>query len=190
MTSVFEDQKSVLQDCVERFERLGIPYMLTGSMAMVNYAMMRMTADIDIVIELTMSDAERLIAEFEPDYYVPHGRVRDAVNRKFMFNLLHQEKIVKIDCVIKKENEFQKQAFLHRQKINFAGFDVWITSRDDLILAKLSWAKTSKSEMQLRDVASILRNGYDEKYVKDWAEKLGVGDLLQEAVKKLEENAE
>lgn len=46
MTTIFEDQKSVLRDFTERLEKLGINYMLTGSMAMVNYAIMRMTADI------------------------------------------------------------------------------------------------------------------------------------------------
>ena len=41
--NLFEDQKSVLRDCTERLERLDIAYMLTGSMAMIHYAMMRMT---------------------------------------------------------------------------------------------------------------------------------------------------
>ncbi len=72
-----------------------------------------------------------------------------------------------IDCIIKKENDFQKQSFTRRRKINFAGYDVRIISREDLILSKLNWAKDSKSEMQLRDVAAISRNGYDENYVKD-----------------------
>ena len=186
--TLFEDQERVLKDCTGRFEMLGIPYMLTGSMAMIEYAMMRMTNDIDIVIEVTYSDAEKIIKTFEPDYYVPHGRVRDAISRKFMFNLLHQETLVKVDCVMRKDNEFQKLAFSHRRKINFSGFDIWIISREDLILSKLNWAKTSRSEMQMRDVASIIRNGFDEKYVEEWAQKLGVKDLLQECRELLEKN--
>jgi hypothetical protein len=117
--NLFEDQKTVLRDCTERFERLEIAYMLTGSMAMVNYAMMRMTASIDIVIEVSGDDAEKIITEFEPDYYVPHGRVKDAIQRKFMFNLLHQEKLVKINCVIRKDTEFQKQPFPIEKKWHF-----------------------------------------------------------------------
>lgn len=191
MKDLFEDQKAVLKDFTERLEKLGIKYMLTGSMAMVNYAMMRMTADIDIVMELSTKDGDAIIREFEPDFYIPHNRVRDSIARKFMFNLLHQEKLVKIDCVVRKDSEFQKQAFSNRRKIRYADeLDVWIISREDLILSKLHWAKDSKSEMQVRDVASILRNGYDEKYVIDWARKLDVEDLLSEALRKLEENAE
>ena len=51
---------------------------------MINYAMMRMTNDIDIVMEIRSDDAEKIINEFEPDFYVPHGRVRDAIDRRFM----------------------------------------------------------------------------------------------------------
>lgn len=188
MSVPFEDQEAVLKDVTERFEKLEIAYMLSGSMAMVSYAMMRMTNDIDIVIEAKKEDAEKIIKEFEPDYYVPQNRVKDAISRRNMFNLLHKTKIVKIDCVLRKDDEFQKLAFSNRRKIRFTDFDIWTISRDDLILSKLNWAKKSRSEMQLRDVANIIRNGYDKEYVKVWAEKLGVKDLLEESLKLLEIN--
>jgi hypothetical protein len=109
----------VLRDSTERFERLGIAYMLTGSMAMANYAMMRLTADIGIVIEVSDSDAEKIIAEFESDCYVPRGRDKDAISPQLMFNLLHEEKLVKINCVIRKDTEFQKQPFPIEKKWHF-----------------------------------------------------------------------
>ena len=49
---------------------------------------------------------------------------RNAIDRKLMFNLLHQETVVKIDCVVRKETEFQKTAFENRRKIKFGDFDV------------------------------------------------------------------
>ncbi|HMS38704.1 MAG TPA: hypothetical protein PKE69_00520 [Pyrinomonadaceae bacterium] len=188
MAVPFEDQKDVLKDVTERLDKLEIPYMLSGSMAMISYAMMRMTNDIDIVIEAKIEDAEKIIEEFEPDYYVPQNRVRDAISQKFMFNLLHSTKIVKVDCVLRKDDEFQKLAFSNRKKVTFSDFDVWTISRDDLILSKLNWAKTTKSEMQMRDIASIIRNGYDEEYVNFWAEKLGVKDLLADCIELLGKN--
>lgn len=182
---LFDDQERILKDCTARFERLGIKYMLTGSMAMLNYAVGRMTRDIDIVIEASNTDAKAIIDEFEPDYYVPHGRVSDAINRKFMFNLLHQESVVKIDCVIRKDTEFQKKAFANRKKIKFGDFEVWTISKEDLILSKLHWAKDTKSEMQLRDVANMLRTEYDENYVQTWAKNLKVENLLKECLEML-----
>jgi hypothetical protein len=184
-----DEQNDVLRDCAEKLERLGISYMLTGSMALAHYAIPRTTADIDIVIEISLDDVYKFIQEFEPDYYVPHGRMRDAISRNKMFNILNQKTIIKVDCVVRKNEEFQKEAFSKRQRINYAGyFDVWIIGKEDLILSKLNWAKNTHSEMQMRDVASILRNGYDKNYVETWAEKLGVKDLLSECLKMIEGN--
>ena len=188
MATLFEDQEEVLKDVTRRLEKLGIPYMLTGSMAMICYAMMRMTNDIDLIIEIKTNDAERFINEFEKDYYISPNRVRDSISLKFMFNILHNEKIVKVDCVVRKDDEFQKLAFSNRKKVQFTDFDIWTINREDLILSKLNWAKISKSEMQMRDVASILRNGYDKEYVDYWVKKLGTQDILQECFELLERN--
>ena len=180
-------QNEVLRDCDERFEKLGIAYMLTGSMAMTHYAMPRMTADIDVVLKIGAADVERIITEFEPDYYIPHNTARQAVSRGSMFNLLSQTKLVKIDCIVRKTDEYQVQAFAGRKRIFFADdFDVWIISREDLILSKLDWSrKAGESEKQLRDVANILRHGGDRDYLENWAQKLGVADLLEKATENL-----
>lgn len=80
-------------------------------------------------------------------------------------------------------------AFARRQKVDYAGdFDVWIVNKEDLILSKLNWAKNTKSEKQMLDVASIIRNGFDKDYVENWAEELGLENLLQKCFELLEKN--
>jgi len=188
VSDLFEDQKSVLKDCTDRFTLLGIPYMLTGSMAMATYAMMRMTNDIDIVVELKAADASRIITAFEPEYYVPRERVHDAISRQGMFNLLHKSMIVKVDCVIRKDDEFQQTVFSRRELRLFAGMNLWVISKDDLILSKMNWARETRSEIQIRDVSNILRNGFDESYVKAWVAKLELTDIFDECTMYLEKN--
>lgn len=184
-----EEQNDVLKDFTSRLEKLGLAYMLTGSMALSHYAIPRMTADIDIVIELSSDDLPKFIKEFEDDYYIPQNSARNAVSRKSMFNVLNQQSIVKIDCVIRKDSDFQKELFSNRFRVNYAdNFDLWIISKEGLILSKLNWAKNTRSEMQMRDVASILRNGYDEDYVRSWAKKLEIEDILDECIAMIGEN--
>ncbi|HUG40393.1 MAG TPA: hypothetical protein VMM12_07905 [Longimicrobiales bacterium] len=48
---------AVLRDVIERFERLGLEYMLTGSLALSYYAEPRMTRDLDFVVALSAADA-------------------------------------------------------------------------------------------------------------------------------------
>ncbi len=68
----------------------GVPYMLTGSMAMSAYAPPRMTRDIDLVIECDSSDAQRLIEFLETDCYVDGAGVREAIQPRGSFNIIHR----------------------------------------------------------------------------------------------------
>lgn len=184
-----EEQNDVLGDFTKRLEKINIEYMLTGSMALVHYAMPRTTVAIDLVIKILPENLDQFIAEFAADYYIPLNSAKDAVRRKKMFNVLNQETVFKIDCVILKDDKFAINAFSRRKKVDYSGdFDVWIISKEDLILSKLHWAKNTKSERQMRDVASIIRNGFDENYVEKWAEQLGVKELLQECFELLNKN--
>lgn len=184
-----QDQNDVLGDFTKRLEKIGIEYMLTGSMALVHYAMPRTTVDIDLVVNILPENLDDFIAEFAADYYIPLNSAKDAVRRKKMFNVLNQETVFKIDCVILKDDEFAKNAFSRRKRVDYSGdFDVWIISKEDLILSKLNWARNTKSERQMMDVASIIRNGFDKDYVEKWAKKLGLKELLQECFELLDKN--
>lgn len=175
----------ILKDVSLRLESIGIAYMLTGSMAMMHYAKPRYTADMDVVIELNSEQALEIQSLFEPDYYVPHGHVRLAVARKSMFNLIHQETLFKVDCIVKKETGFQKAAFENRRRVDYAGFEIYIITKEDLIVSKLLWAKDSHSEFQLKDVENLLKSGYDADYIKSWATKIGIQNLFDECLMRL-----
>ncbi|MCO6511956.1 MAG: hypothetical protein J5I65_14315 [Aridibacter famidurans] len=162
-------------------DKLGIEYMLTGSMALVHYAMPRTTVDIDVVIDLEESRLKDFSEEFQDDYYFPPTAMKRAVRERKMFNAIEQETIVKIDCVVLKQGEFARTAFSRRRRVDYAGeLEVSIISKEDLILSKLQWAKESDSDRQKRDIVGMLITDFDTEYVNTWAESLGVDGLLKE----------
>ena len=59
----------IVRDISNKFARAGIDFMLTGSMAMNYYAQPRMTRDIDVVVAIGPTDADRVIDLFQPEYY-------------------------------------------------------------------------------------------------------------------------
>ena len=61
------EELEVLKEVTRRLEESAIAYMITGSMAANFYATPRMTRDIDIVVELSGEDIDRLVAVFEKD---------------------------------------------------------------------------------------------------------------------------
>lgn len=174
------NELEVLQDVTGRLDSAGIAYMLTGSMAMNYYAEPRMTRDIDLVVALRPGDAVRLRELFGQDYYLPDADLDRALASAGMFNIVHLESIVKVDFIVRKDEPYRKTEFSRRVLLELPGFRVWAVSREDLILSKLVWAKDSGSELQLRDVKTLLAGETDRKYLDEWAEPLTVVDLLKE----------
>lgn len=169
------EELEVLKEVARRLDGTGIAYMITGSTPANFYAVPRMTRDIDIVVELSERDIGKFILAFEKDHYLEPETVREAVKNKGMFNLSHDQYIIKVDFVVRKDTPRKK-------KISVDGENLYIVAPEDLILSKLVWAKDSKSEIQLRDVQNLLQSvkGLDRRYLARWGKQLGVDSLYRE----------
>lgn len=179
---MIQDELDVLRDVSQRLSSAGVNFMVTGSVAMNYYVQPRMTRDIDLVVALTPADAGKIKLLFEPDYYVPPTAVADAVSRRSMFNLIHQDTVIKVDFIILKNDPYRMEEFSRRREITIRDFQTWIVSREDLILSKLFWARDSRSEMQLRDVSNLLGGDKDLDYIRSRATLLGISDFLEEVL--------
>ena len=67
-----------------------------------------------------------------------------------MFNLMHLDSAIKVDLIVRKNSEYRHAEFERRKSVEFAGISTWITSREDLILSKLVWARDTGSERGMR----------------------------------------
>lgn len=170
----------ILKDVTKKFETLGIQYMLTGSMAMTYYAQPRMTRDIDLVVEILPGFIGRIEYVFKNEYYLSAESIKDAIDKEFMFNLIHINSAVKIDCIVRKNQKYRLVEFDRRNKIKVNDLEIFIVSIEDLIISKLLWAKDSHSEMQIKDVRNLLAKNHDKKYIELWAKELDIYELLTE----------
>jgi hypothetical protein len=176
------DLISVLKDVTSRLDRAGVRYMISGSMALNYYAMPRMTRDIDLVVEMTIQDLERVSREFSGVYYMAEESMRTAVAERGVFNLIHLEALIKIDFVVRKEGEFRTTEFSRRREAEIGGAKMFIVAPEDLLLSKLAWSRGGESEVQMNDARNLVASldSIDWGYVSVWAEKLGLKDLIQE----------
>lgn len=173
----------IVRDISHRFQQAGIAYMLTGSMAMNYYAQPRMTRDIDVVIAIAPEDVHRLAASFRPSYYVSEESIRESIVHESIFNLIHEDTVIKVDCIIRKKSEYRRMEFERRQRISILDFTTFIVSKEDLIISKLFWAKDSHSEIQLGDVKNLLATGYDAAYLQRWTRELELDNLFEKCLK-------
>ena len=155
-------------------KNLDIPYMLSGSMAMSFYSISRATRDIDIVVHMQKKDINKFIAELD-DFYFNKDTIIKETEKKGMFNIIHFKTGFKIDIIILKETDYFEEAFKNKKISNELGFDIYIISLEDLILAKILWIQQIYSERQIDDVKMLLNNKKaDINYIKKWSDKLKI----------------
>ena len=176
------EEIEVLKIVTERLDVAGIPYMVTGSMAVSFYAIPRMTRDIDLVVELAAGDADRVSTLFGPDFYVDADAVRASIVRRGTFNLIHEALVVKVDIVVRKDTDYRRTEFSRRRRLSFEGHPLFVVTPEDLIISKLDWARDTRSEVQLGDVRHLLRSvpDLDRAYLEEWMARLGLASLYRE----------
>jgi hypothetical protein len=170
------DVGGVLARVVAALDRADVPYMITGSVASASWGAPRATQDIDIVIAPVLGSLQRLLAEFPTEkYYVSREAALDAYGRESLFNVIDFETGWKIDLVMRKARPFSQTEFDRRIKETLFGQEVFVATAEDVLLAKLEWAKLGASERQLEDVAGILRRQeLDREYIQKWIPQLGL----------------
>lgn len=170
--------ESVLRLAVEVLEKLEIPYMVTGSLASAFYGEPRSTQDLDIVVraeEGQLQEAgERLR---KAGLYCDPGAITEAVSVSGMFNAIDPATGWKIDFIVLKPTAFHRTAFEGRSRSELGGVRLHLIRAEDIVVAKLHWAKLGGSDRQLRDVLGVLMvqgTALDRDEVERWVEELGL----------------
>lgn len=180
-------EEAALGEVVRLLEALGVPYMVTGSVASSHHGRPRMTQDVDVVADPTPAALARLVDELaSAGFYVDRATAQDALARRRQFNVIEPRSASKIDVIIRKERPFSHEELARRRSVQLgSGTRVWLASPEDTVVSKLEWArKAGGSEKQLGDVAGILAvqgEALDREYIERWVRELGVFDLWERA---------
>jgi hypothetical protein len=130
------------------------------------------------VIAPTQAQLVALIRQFPRDrYYADEQQALSALANKTQFNVIDLATSWKTDFIIAKDSEYARTALSRRVPVDIAGIRVCVASPEDVILAKLQWAKLANSERQLQDAAGIVRTQHsklDVAYIERWTSVLGV----------------
>jgi len=170
--------EDLLRRLVPILERVQVPYMLTGSVASSAHGMPRSTRDLDIVIAPTREQLQALIREFpSSDYYADEQQALQALIQRSQFNIIDHVTGWKVDFIIAEDSEYGSTALARRKAIDMARNAVYVASAEDVLIAKLRWAKISGSQRQLQDAAGIVStqaDNLDVAYVESWVRKLSL----------------
>lgn len=178
----------ILRTVLWVLDELAIAHVLGSSWASSIQGVSRNTQDADLTVLPFPGRERKLIERLGPDYYVCDQAVRDAVQRRSSFNIIHTLSGFKFDVFVRKDTPFAISAFNRRQSkpVPGTGDTIDVLSPEDIILHKLEWYRTGgeTSDRQWDDVLGVLRvqgDRLDDVYLDHWADELKVADLLAEA---------
>jgi hypothetical protein len=173
----------LLQEIIKVFEKLAIPYLVTGSVASMAYGEPRLTNDIDVVAEIHLSHIPTLVAAFpKEDYYIDEEMIQKAINQIGQFNIIHPASGLKVDVIIKQDTPFDQSRFERGRKIFPGGHQANFASPEDVIIKKMEYYQLGGSEKHLRDIAGIFKisgDSVDREYISRWADELGLNEIWE-----------
>jgi hypothetical protein len=184
----------LLKIIVEILDRLGISYLVTGSVAAMAYGEPRLTNDIDIVAAVENNHVDGLLAAFPSEqFYISDESLREAIRYQKQFNIIHPASGLKIDVFIREKTPFNDSRFNRIRRIKAGeSLEANFAAPEDIIIMKMNYYKEGGSEKHLRDISGIMKISgaeIDSAYIALWAQKLNLSEIWDLIVKKLDESA-
>ncbi len=170
-------------------DSLNIPYFIGGSLASSLHGIPRATQDIDLIADINNTIIPKLIDAFKEEFYIDENMVREAIEHKSSFNMIHLQTIYKVDIFVPDNKDFQDEMsrrvrYFIPDKIKK---EIFIASAEDIIIQKLRWFRLGGevSEKQWNDVLGVVRVQFDKldlNYLKTQSEKYDLTILLEKVL--------
>ena len=172
-------------------EKLGIPYLIGGSLASTLHGMVRTTQDSDIIAEMQNEHIQRFVDLLQNEFFIDEEMIADSIQHNSSFNMIHRDTMFKVDIFIPRPRPFQKSQFARAQRQTFdleTRVSANFASPEDTVLSKLEWYRMGGeiSDRQWRDILGVLKTQggeLDLDYLHKWATELRVNDLLERVLK-------
>jgi hypothetical protein len=173
-------------DFVSVLDELGIRYYAGGSVASSIHGVPRYTKDVDLVADLAPEQTDSLVTKLNKDFYADAGQMRDALRFGRSFNAIHFATGFKIDVFPLRKDAFHEGEMARSEKRVWEvdstdSVELKVASAEDTILEKLIWYQRGGqvSDQQWSDVLGVATTRQlDRDYLREWAPRLGVADLL------------
>ena len=173
--------EDLVVDVFDALIALGVPFMVSGSLASNFYGVPRATQDADLVLELDQLavDAfrERLGDRFDVDAQLAFETVTGS--RRIVARA--KDSAFQVELFGLTDDLHDRQRFARRRFVQLLERTVALPTAEDVIVTKLRWAKTAGRRKDLEDagnVVAVQRATLDWDYLRRWCGDLNLLDLL------------
>lgn len=169
---------------------LEVRWFLGGSLASSVHGVPRATLDADIVADLRLMQVKPFLRALGDEWYADEASIREAIEARSSFNLIHLVSAMKVDVFLPKLRRFDGGQFARACLTPVSeetGAEIPVCAAEDIIVAKLEWFRLGQetSERQWSGILGVMRinkDGLDLDLPRENALELGVMDLLEKAL--------
>lgn len=188
---ILAEPVQITRQIAQEFDRLEIKYFVGGSLASSLHGIPRATHDVDMIADIKEEHIPFLVKALESDFYIDTDMIREAIQHRSLFNVIHLNTMFKVDVFILKSDKVSQKEMVRREQYQITDdplHTLYLASAEDVILHKLYWFQLGDrvSERQWHDVLGVIQVQYetlDYHYLEQTAQNLRVGELLHQALK-------
>ena len=103
-----DDLIAAITPVVSCLNELEVRHYVGGSVASSFHGAVRSTMDVDIVCELIKKQVPRFTDRLANEYYFSEHTIREAIENKSCFNLIHLSSSFKVDMFVSRGRPFDK----------------------------------------------------------------------------------
>jgi hypothetical protein len=179
----------VLTPLADAFEVFGIPYYLTGSLAISVYVNTQVVQGIDVVADIKFSHVQALVLQLEKMYDVKESAIREAIEQRGSYRLVHHETFQKIEISLPVYRAYSqvKQERGQQHPLEEGSRSFRVASPEDMVLVLLEFYKGDgkrprrlwETMLKILTAQGVL---LDLAYLRLWATVLDIAPLLEQAL--------
>ena len=182
------DIQSALLTVISIFNRLGIHYALTGSLACSIYGFPRSIQDVDSIADIFPEHLTPLIAALQQDFMFDEHQILQSIEQSTFFSLLHLSSLFRVDILLP-ANTFEQQALQQKQSVMLIEEKplVDMLTPEDVLLMHLMWYQHTGAvaDDQWNDILGLLKVqslNLNIKYLHENSVALHVAELLSQGL--------
>jgi hypothetical protein len=177
MSEARQSIRSVLGALVD----IGIPHMLTGSLASNAYGLPRMSKDADVVVALQADQITELAKRVAPKLLLDEQMSFETTTLTSRWRLLDTRGGFEIELFQLSDDPFDQERFKRRVATVFLGIATFLPTAEDVVVQKLRWAVRADRPKDVDDALNVIRarkESLDWMYISRWCANHGSLALL------------
>jgi len=169
------------------FERSGIPYLISGSVATAIFGEPRNTLDIDLAVFPAPAQLPLFAALFPAsDFYLPPAEVIAIECRRLVrghFNIIHHASGFKADIYPSRNHPDLPWALANLKRVATPAGEVSLAPPEYVILHKLEFFREGGQDKHLRDIAGVVnQQELDRAFLDQAVQRLDLTEEWQAAL--------